>query len=85
MRLGPSADSSFLEQLLAVLFVLLAVGMLVFAFVMPIAAIFQTTRERWPNYTRQEKRKILTRVVVAVALVAFGLWFGTDPSGLHNH
>lgn len=85
MRLGPSADSSLLEQLLAVLFVLLAAGLLVFAFVMPIAAIFQTTRERWPNYTAREKRKILTRVVVAVALVAFALWYGTDPSDLKSH
>ena len=85
MPLGPSADSSFGDQLLAVLFVLLAVGLLVFAFVMPVAAIFQTTRERWPNYTRQEKRKIILRVVVVAALLAFGLWYGTDPSGLKNH
>ncbi|MEN9731747.1 MAG: hypothetical protein RL488_1057 [Actinomycetota bacterium] len=79
MNIGPSGKASWFEIALAVFFVLLVFGIFIFAVATPLVSYFVTHKERWPEYSKKERAKVI-RTVSTVALSAVILvWLTTSP------
>ena len=79
MNIGPTGKSSWFEIALAVFFVVLVFGVFIFAFAAPIVSYFVTHKERWHDYTKQQKAKVY-RAVIGTAVTAIVLiWLTTSP------
>jgi hypothetical protein len=83
MNMGPSGKSSWLEIGIAAFFVLLVFGIFIFAFSAPIVSYFVTHKERWADYTRRQRVKVLTNSGVVVLVGALLIWLMTDPFAKH--
>ena len=83
MNIGPTGKSSWPEIALAIFFVLLVFGVFIFAFSAPIVSDFVTHKERWADYTRQQRTKVITNVAVVVLVGALLVWLTTDPFAKH--
>lgn len=68
------SQSNPAELLLAIVFVVLAVGILVAAFVIPVVYLISNLRERWPDYERKKRVKIVLELGFAVIVIAVLIW-----------
>jgi hypothetical protein len=76
---GPGNSASWLEILLAITFVILVFGALVFSFAVPIFGFFSTHKERWADYTRRDKLKVIVRTSTTIATIVILLMLSTGP------
>ncbi len=79
MNMGPSGKSSWLEIGIAAFFVVLVFGVFIFAFSAPIVSYFVTHKERWADYSKKQRVKILTNTGLVVVIGAILIWLMTDP------
>ncbi|CAB4959089.1 unannotated protein [freshwater metagenome] len=79
MNIGPSGKSSWLEIGLAIFFVLLVFGVFLFAFAAPLVSYFVTRKERWPDYTKKERIRIIASFALTVGTAALLIWLTTSP------
>ena len=77
--MGPSGKSSWLEIAIAVFFVLLVFGIFIFAFAAPVVSYFVTHKERWPEYSKQQRVKIVATASVTLGTLALLIWLMTSP------
>ena len=78
MNMGPSGNASWLEIGFAVLFVILVFGVFIFAFATPIYTYFANHKDRWPDYTSEQKRKVVTKASVTIVVGAVLVYFATS-------
>ncbi|MBP6043226.1 MAG: hypothetical protein KA500_01735 [Rhodoluna sp.] len=71
------STASPLEVLLAVCFVFIAVGLLLATFAVGLAFVFSNIKERWHEYSRQKKLKVVSNVVVTAAVTAILITLST--------
>jgi Sec-independent protein secretion pathway component TatC len=76
---GPGNSASWLEILLAITFVILVFGALAFSFAVPIVGFFSTHKERWADYSCNDKLRVIFRTSLAIATIVSLLVLSTGP------
>jgi uncharacterized membrane protein YedE/YeeE len=79
MNLGPSGKASWLEIALAVFFVLLVFGIFLFAFAAPVVTYFVNHKERWPEYSKTQRVKIIGSASATIGTLVLLIWLMTSP------
>ena len=65
---------SVFETILAFLFVILAVGVFIGAFLAFFAYLFGNIRDRWPYYESKQKRKVIRSLIIwTVCFITLGI------------
>ena len=59
-----------IEVLLAICFVFIAVAILIASFGVGLAYVFSNIKERWHEYSRQKKLKVVANIVITAAISA---------------
>lgn len=68
------------ETILAYLFTILLFGLFAGALIVPIVWIVNTTRERWNDYDKKKRIRVILNFAIAIAIIAIALWRGAMPS-----
>lgn len=72
--------SSPLETILAYVFTILLFGLFTGALLVPLVWVINTTRERWADYSKAKRVRVLFNFAAAAAVIGFALWRGAMPS-----
>lgn len=80
MKTDVFGTSSLGETILTYLFTILLFGMFIGAIIVPVVWIINTTRERWDDYSKKKRIRVIANFVIAIAVIALALWRGAMPS-----
>ena len=61
--------SNPIEVLVAIVFVIIAVAALLGTFGLAVAYVYSNVKERWPEYSAEKRRKVVTNIVVTLAVI----------------
>jgi tetrahydromethanopterin S-methyltransferase subunit D len=68
------------ETLLTYLFTILLFGMFFAAILVPIFWIGSNIKERWHDYDRKKRIRVVATSVLSIAFIALLIWRGSMPS-----
>jgi Na+-driven multidrug efflux pump len=77
---GPGNAASWLEVFVAIFFVVLVFGALIFAFAVPIIGFFSTHKERWHDYSREKRISVIRTTLITLAVIGLLIWFSSAPT-----
>jgi len=80
MNSGPGDAASLAEIILAIVFIVLVFGALIFAFAMPIIGYFSTHRERWADYSKKKRIQVLRTTAISLAVIGLLIWLSSAPT-----
>ena len=68
------------ETFLAYVFTFLLFGLFAGGLIVPLIWIINTTRERWDDYSKKKRVRVIANFALATAVICLALWRGAMPS-----